>query len=69
LNYNNKPIVILNTDGFYDKLIEFFNDIILKGFAHNDTERIYYVAQTPEEALEYINNYVPEKLTDKYIIR
>ena len=24
LAYNNKPIVILNTDGFYDKLIEFF---------------------------------------------
>ena len=33
LGYNNKPIVFLNTNGFYDNLIAFFEDIIEGAFA------------------------------------
>lgn len=57
LGYNNKPIVILNTNGFYDKLIEFFEVIITENFARESVREIYYVASTPEEAVEYIKNY------------
>jgi len=59
LNYNSKPIVLLNTNGYYDSLINFFNHIISEKFAHADSEKIYYVAKTPKEALEYINRYKP----------
>ena len=34
LGYNKKPIVILNTNGFYDKLLEFFDVIIEEKFAN-----------------------------------
>lgn len=34
LGYNNKPIVLLNTNGFYDKLIEFFDLLIRENFAN-----------------------------------
>ncbi len=57
LGYNNKPIVILNTNGFYDNLINFFNDIIEKNFAPKETNTLYYIAKTPKEAIEYIKNY------------
>ena len=62
LGYNNKPIVILNTNGFYDKLIEFFDEIITQKFARDTAKKLYFIANTPEEAIEYIKNYQPENL-------
>ena len=59
LGYNNKAIVILNTNGFYDKLIEFFDVIISQHFCKCAPDGLYYVAQTPEEAVEYLKNYTP----------
>lgn len=58
LGYNNKPIVILNTNGFYNKLIEFFDVIIKEKFAnHKLSSNLYYVAQTPKDTIEYLLNY------------
>ncbi len=62
LGYNNKPIVILNTNGFYDKLIEFFDEIISQKFARDTAKKLYFIANTPREAIEYIKNYQPENL-------
>ena len=62
LGYNNKPIVILNTNSFYDNLIKFFDDIINQNFAPKISQEIYFVAKTPAEALEYINNYTFEQI-------
>lgn len=57
LGYNNKPIVLLNTNGFYDNLVKFFDNIINQDFAPKISENIYYVARNPKDAIEYINNY------------
>ena len=57
LGYNCKPVVILNTNGFYNKLIEFFDTIICQNFGRGNHREIYYVAQTPQEAVEYLKNY------------
>lgn len=57
LGYNNKPIVLLNTNGFYNNLVKFFDDIIEQNFAPKISKEIYFVANTPKEALDYINNY------------
>lgn len=59
LGYNNKAIVILNTNNFYGKLIEFFDVIIGQNFCKCSPDGLYYVAQTPEEAVEYLKNYTP----------
>ena len=34
LGYNKKAIVILNTNGFYNNLLKFFDDIIEQKFAN-----------------------------------
>ena len=67
LGYNSKPIVILNTDGFYDKLLEFFEVIIKREFAHTDSSKLYYVAKTPKEAIDYIKGYQPQEIGLKFV--
>ena len=67
LAYNNKPIVILNTDGFYDKLIEFFEEIIKRNFANPASINLFHIAKTPQETINYIKNYVPIEYDVKYV--
>lgn len=57
LGYNKKPIVILNTNGFYNKLNEFFEEIICQKFANKNMRNLYYLAPTPEDAITYLKNY------------
>ncbi len=59
LGYNTKPIVFLNTNGFYNNLIKFFQDIIEYNFAKTDTRNLYYIAASPTEAVNYLVNYNP----------
>lgn len=60
LGYNSKAIVILNTNGFYDNLIKFFETMISEKFAHEDMRGIYYVANTPKDAIDYLKTYEPK---------
>lgn len=60
LGYNQKAIVILNTNGFYDKLLNFFDEIINQKFANQKAKNLYYIAATPQDAVDYLKNYVPE---------
>ena len=62
LGYNNKPIVILNTNGYYNNLIKFFDNIIKEKFAPELCRNLYYIANTPYDAIEYILNYEPQTI-------
>lgn len=57
LGYNSKPIVLLNTKGFYNNLMSFFDAIIQENFAKENSRDLYYIANTPNDAIKYINNY------------
>jgi predicted Rossmann-fold nucleotide-binding protein len=57
LGYNKKAIVILNTNGFYNNLLKFFDTIITEKFASKDANELYFVANTPQDAIEYLKNY------------
>jgi len=59
LGYHTKPIVFLNTNRYYDKLFEFFKHIAQEKFAREETLKMFYLAQTPQEAFEYITQYKP----------
>lgn len=71
LGYNKKAIVILNTNGFYDHLLNFFDTIISQNFAADDSAELYFVAKTPQEAIEYLMNYKPSEfdITEKWLKR
>ena len=66
LGYSNKPIVILNTNGLYDPLVEFFENVINQGFADKALRKVYYIANSPEDALDYIKSYHSENAYVKY---
>ncbi len=69
LGYNTKPIVIFNINNFYNKLIEFFNQMVKEHFATDTTTDLYYVAQTAEEVIDYLASYKPvERKIDKISI-
>ncbi len=57
LCYNDKPIVILNTNGYYDNLIKFFDTIIQNKFANQNSKGLYYITNDPMEAVSYLKNY------------
>lgn len=59
LGYNDKAVVFLNTNGFYNNLMKFFEDIIGQNFANDEMRNLYFVANTPKEAVEYLKTYVP----------
>lgn len=65
LGYNQKAIVILNTNGFYDNLLKFFDDIIQQKFANKKAENLYYIANTPKDTVEYLKNYNAEDFSVK----
>ena len=54
LGYHDKPIALVNTDGFYDPLLELFDHFFEEHFARPHTRGLYYVASDPEDALRYL---------------
>ncbi len=51
-----KPIVFLNTDGFYDSLFELFEKMIDKKFMREEHKKIWTSVNTPDEIISAIEN-------------
>lgn len=49
-----KPMVILNTNGFFDPLIRFFENCVQEHFMDEEHGRMYQVAETPDQVMEMI---------------
>ena len=62
LGYNKKPVVFLNTNGFYDNLFKFFDNILEQNFANKKARELYYIANTPKDAIQYLQTYVERDL-------
>lgn len=58
-----KPIVFLNTDGFYDKLFELMEDLEQKKFLRPGTLNLYRVAKTPDEAMKMMKEELDRRET------
>ena len=52
--YNN-PIIILNTNNFYNPLLEMFHLAIAENFIREEHAQLWRVAQTPDEAIRLID--------------
>lgn len=67
LKYHSKPIIIINAYGFYDKLLNQFNEFYNQGFTNISYKALYYITNNLSDAFEYVNNYKPENIYDKYL--
>ncbi|WLF78326.1 hypothetical protein PVL30_002060 [Lodderomyces elongisporus] len=58
LNIHNKPIVIFNMGGFYDSFLTFIQEAIKNEFVSKKNGEIIKVANTVDEVVDAIENYV-----------
>ncbi len=54
LHLHNKPIVFLNTNQYFTPLFEIFEKYYEKGFLRDGYRETFFIANTPEEAIEYV---------------
>lgn len=54
-----KPIVILNQDGYYNKLLEMMDHAISEGFLREEHRDIWTVFEEPEQVLQAIHSARP----------
>ena len=50
-----KPIVILNTDGYFNPLLEMLNRSIEENFMRPEHNKLWEIANTPEEAIDLLS--------------
>ena len=55
-NFHNHPVVVLNTDNFYQGLKTQFKRMEKDGFLTKKVEEFLYFADTPKQAIDYIKN-------------
>ena len=53
----NKPVGILNTEGYYDHLLEWFNRAVNEGFISSENFKELLVSDSPEELVELITTH------------
>lgn len=66
LGYHQRPVVFLNTNNFYKPLIDIFEHFYTHSFAKPSMAQLYHVANTPEDALHWIENYQTPELEPKW---
>lgn len=54
-----KPIIFVNTDGFYNDLLNFFDKMVKERFLGNNHIKIWSVIDHPDELMEAIKNAPP----------
>ena len=58
LGLHQKPIGILNVDGYYDSLIVMIQNMVEKGFVKETDQNLFVVSNTVDVLLKKMKNYV-----------
>ncbi len=66
LGNHSKPIVFVNTNGFYDKFFQFIEDCKKEGFISKAYDGLYMVADRVESVFGYLENYKEKHVVSKY---
>jgi cytokinin riboside 5'-monophosphate phosphoribohydrolase len=66
LDYHRKPIVFVNTGNFFDNLFNQFEHSYAEHFSKPVYKQLYFIANTPDEAMAYIETYHPGEVISKW---
>ncbi len=66
LQLHSKPIIFLNTQGFYDPLINLFEHIYQEKFAKPASRDLYYIAPDVTSIFTYLDNYQIKSIPSKW---
>jgi uncharacterized protein (TIGR00730 family) len=64
-----KPIGLLNTNGYYDTLLAFFEQVEKEGFMYTEHKSLYRCAREPEELLTSMTAYQPPDGLERWVER
>lgn len=64
LGYHNKPIVLLNINGYYDPLLAMIQHGVQQKFIKEKAKQLYHVSPTVADAMTYLETYKPHPLGD-----
>lgn len=53
----NKPIIIYNSCGYFDKMLEFIEITYKENFASRNVNNCYYICDSAKDAIRYIDSY------------
>jgi uncharacterized protein (TIGR00730 family) len=67
LGYHAKPIVLLNTAGFYDPLATLFDELYSRRFVNPLYRVLYHLAADTEGVMTYLAGYTPPSLPEKWL--
>ncbi|HBF89494.1 MAG TPA: TIGR00730 family Rossman fold protein [Bacteroidales bacterium] len=67
LKYHEKPIVFVNTRNYFEHLFLLFEKSFEEKFALADFRQLYFVTESPKEAIDYIENYKAVDIRDKWL--
>ena len=63
MKLHNKPIALLNINGFYDGLLYFLDKAVEQGFIPQASRRAILSSPTVSQLIDQLLNFVPEPLT------
>jgi len=63
LGYHRKPCALLNAAGFYDKLTDFLDDVVERGFVKPVHRAMLIVEDEPAALIDAIRHYEPPQVT------
>lgn len=61
LGRHNKPIVLFNVNGYFDKLLEFIDFTVAEGFVLEECKELFPAFSNIQELAEYLEAYNPEE--------
>ena len=67
LRLTQKPLVFLNTENFYNGLIDHIKKMVDLKFAKQETLKMFATVNSPQEALDYVKNFSPPELRSKWM--
>lgn len=68
LSYHTKPVIFINTNNFFKYLLKQFEVSYNEMFAKDIYRKLYFIAKNSDEAMEYIKNYKPVELDNKWFV-
>lgn len=57
LGLHDKPVILSNVDGYYDKLIDFFDQAVATGFISPENRRLLKTANTVDQCIQLLKSH------------
>lgn len=69
IGIHEKPIGLLNTDGYYNTLLKFFEEVKEKGFTYKEHNELFQSDSEPEKLLDLMEAYSPPESLSRWVNR